>query len=185
MSSLRRALKDGHREGLNPLPNSLLPDEVLPGHGQVPQHPIGKLQTDHIDYYLMHTLTGLYGIVLMHWEPGFPCRQSDGKIVNAGFSSRASGGRSHRGFLRLGILPDPVQLPGRGEPGRNHGNEVRSLEGTGSIRHGAPTRRKPGPLPELLRPWRPYGKKPRSREPQEWPFAGPGSSRVSYCSCRA
>ena len=91
---LGRALRDGYRERMKlatKLPSFLVRSRE--DMDRFLEAQLEKLQTDHIDYYLMHTLTGpLWGRLDALGARDFLDRaKANGKIVNAGFSFHGLG----------------------------------------------------------------------------------------------
>ena len=76
----------------------------------------------------------------------FERARADGRIRHIGFSFHGSPGRLHddRRRLRLGLLPDPVQLHGRGVPGRHGRAAARGRAAGRRVRDGTAARRDAG-----------------------------------------
>ena len=86
---LGRALADGYREKVNIA--TKLPSWMIQGREDMDTYldtQLEKLQTDHIDYYLLHALTGeLWDHLESLGVSDFLNKaKADGRIVNAGFS---------------------------------------------------------------------------------------------------
>ena len=86
---LGRALADGYREKVNIA--TKLPSWMIQGREDMDTYldtQLEKLQTDHIDYYLLHALTGdLWDHLESLGVSDFLSKaKADGRIVNAGFS---------------------------------------------------------------------------------------------------
>ena len=86
---LGKALKDGYRERVKLA--TKLPSYLMRSREDMDRFldsQLEKLQTDHVDYYLMHTLTGpLWNCVDALGARDFLDKaKSDGRIINAGFS---------------------------------------------------------------------------------------------------
>ncbi|HRV72135.1 MAG TPA: aldo/keto reductase [Thermovirgaceae bacterium] len=86
---LGRALRDGYRERVKlatKLPSYLV--KTREDMDMFLDTQLGKLQTDHLDYYLLHNLTGPLwdSIDVLGVRSFLDSAKTDGRIVNAGFS---------------------------------------------------------------------------------------------------
>ncbi len=145
---LGEALKGGYRERVKmatkmPVWNVKKPDDF----DRILGIQLERLQNDHIDFYLLHGLDG------DHWQTVLEQGQlasaeralADGRIRHLGFSfhGRLRGLRDDpRRHRPLGVRPDPVQLHGRGVPGRPQGAGARGRQGPRRHRDGAGARRR-------------------------------------------
>ena len=108
-----------------------------------------RLRADHIDYYLLHSLGR--GALEVRRRAGSarrsracPCRRPH-RPPRLQLPRHLRGLRDHpRRHRPLGVRPDPVQLHGRGVPGRPQGAGAGSRQGPRRDRHGARARRRPG-----------------------------------------
>ena len=114
---LGRALADGYREKIKLA--TKLPTWMVKSREDMDfflNSQLEKLHTDHIDYYLVHALVGgLWDNIEKLGVADFlDSAKADGRITNAGFSFPRCGRgfQADSGCLRLGLLSDPVQLPG-------------------------------------------------------------------------
>ena len=112
-----RALQGGYREKVNLA--TKLPSWMIKSREDMDKYldeQLKRLQTDHIDFYLVH------GLMKPFWDKLRPLHVTefldqaidDGRIRYAGFSFHDELGlfKEIVDSLRLGLLPDPVQLHG-------------------------------------------------------------------------
>ena len=169
---LGKALRDGYRDRVKVA--TKLPSWMIKSRADMDRFlaaQLEKLGTDHIDYYLLHALDGT------SWDK--LAALGVARIPRPGQEGRAHrqcrlflprtgrGFPAHRGRLSLGLLPDPVQLPGPEQPGRHRGPAIRRRERPGGDRHGTAARRQSG----VARRRPPCGDLARSRSPRtpaEW-----------------
>ena len=139
-----RALQDGYREKVRLA--TKLPTWLV----QAPRTSTGfwmssstKLQTDHIDFYLLHSLNKAWwaNIVLKHSLLGDAERAlADGRIGHLGFSFHDNYECFRRDRERerpVDLLPDPIQLHGYREPGGHARAQAGRGKGAGSGGDGA------------------------------------------------
>ena len=142
-----KVLADGYREKVNiatklPLLKVLKREDM----DELLDMSLHNLQTDHIDYYLFHALSPgawnrLKGIGVIEF---IAKTKADGRIRHIGFHSQWDCGLQGDGRrLRLGLLPDHVQHPGRDEPGGQRRAAVRRFKRPRRRGHGAAARRQP------------------------------------------
>ena len=131
-----------------------------------------RLQTDHIDFYLLHALDK------KRWNEIVPKYKllekaeaaiRDGRIRHLGFSfhdNYESFPDIINGYDPLDVLPDSVQLHGHGKPGGHPGIEARRRQGPGRRDHGTAARRQAGQSAGAHSP----GDRARQREasPADW-----------------
>ena len=91
---LGRALRDGYRDRVKVA--TKLPSWMIKSRADMDRYlaaQLGKLQTDHIDYYLLHSLDGKSwdNLVRLGVLEFLDQAQKDGRIVNAGFSFHGLG----------------------------------------------------------------------------------------------
>ena len=121
-----KALQGGYRDKVwvaTKLPCWLV--ETLEDFDRFLNEQLERLQTDHIDVYLLHRLNTLEqswpkmrDLGVFEWAEG---AIADGRIGCLGFSFHDCDRclpRDCRRLRRVGHVPDPVQLHGRREPGR-------------------------------------------------------------------
>ena len=96
-----------------------------------------RLQTDHIDCYLLHSLDEAHWKCVVEQDQlaGAERALADGRIGHLGFTFHGA----YEDFAAilaatdLGVRPDPVQLHGRGVPGRPQGARAGGRQGLGVI----------------------------------------------------
>ena len=114
-----------------------LPTYIIPNRKEMDRilkEQLARLKTDHIDFYLMHSLdhnrwSNLKDAGIVDF---MDCALKDGRIRHAGFSTMASPRASSPSWMTMaGTLPDTVQLYGYCVPGGPEGAEVRAKKGLG------------------------------------------------------
>ena len=145
---LGEALKGGYRERVKvaskmPVWNVKKPDDF----DRILGIQLERLQDDHIDFYLLHGLDAAYWkTVLEHGQLASAERAlADGRIRHLGFSFHGL----YEDFETIlaatdlwEFVPDPVQLHGRGVPGRAQGAGAGGRQRPRRHRHGAGARRR-------------------------------------------
>ena len=136
-----RALGDGYREKVQLA--TQLPSWLITKREDMDKYldeQLGRLATDHIDFYLIH------GLNQATWETTARSGSSNSLTMllpTAGSGIRilvprlpATFQEDHR-RIRLDVCPDPVQLHGREIPGRHERTKVCSKKGRWCRCHGA------------------------------------------------